>query len=87
MGLANCTVDELRRAHAVHPISAIEVEWSLCARHNEVIPLTASVRLGPGGDSRSQLDSTINFRTLLVSMGRLCDLIRTCGRTIQTAYK
>ena len=36
LGLANCTADELRRAHAVHPISAIELEWSLCARHNEV---------------------------------------------------
>ena len=36
VGLANCTADELRRAHAVQPISAIEVEWSLCARHNEV---------------------------------------------------
>ena len=36
VGLANCTADQLRRAHAVHPVSAIEVEWSLCARHNEV---------------------------------------------------
>ena len=36
VGLADCTADQLRRAHAVHPISAIEVEWSLCARHNEV---------------------------------------------------
>ncbi len=50
VGLANCTADELRRAHAVQPISAIEVEWSLCARHNEVrrcaaacLPLTANV--------------------------------------------
>ena len=43
VGLANCTADELRRAHAVHPISAIEVEWSLCARHNEAssVPLHA----------------------------------------------
>ena len=36
VGLADCTADQLRRAHAVHPVSAIEVEWSLCARHNEV---------------------------------------------------
>ena len=41
VGLANCTADQLRRAHAVHPVTAVEVEWSLCARHNEVISLTA----------------------------------------------
>ena len=29
IGLSECTPDELRRAHKIHPISAIEMEWSL----------------------------------------------------------
>eukprot|EP01034_Spumella_vulgaris_P031791 gene31791-39273_t len=29
IGLSECTPSELRRAHAVHPISAIQMEWSL----------------------------------------------------------
>ncbi len=49
VGLADCTADQLRRAHAVHPVSAIEVEWSLCARHNEVsLPAPLVVSPDPG---------------------------------------
>ncbi len=28
-GLSNVTADELRRAHAVHPVAAVQVEWSM----------------------------------------------------------
>lgn len=28
LGLSECSADTLRRAHAVHPISAVEVEYS-----------------------------------------------------------
>jgi aryl-alcohol dehydrogenase-like predicted oxidoreductase len=28
-GLSNVTADELRRAHAVHPVTAVHVEWSM----------------------------------------------------------
>ena len=46
VGLAGCTADQLRRAHAVHPISAVYVEWSLCARHNEVRLAVKSCEVG-----------------------------------------
>jgi hypothetical protein len=36
IGLSECTADELRRAHAVHPITAIQMEWSLQTRDIEV---------------------------------------------------
>lgn len=28
LGLSEATADELRRAHAMHPISAVQLEWS-----------------------------------------------------------
>jgi aryl-alcohol dehydrogenase-like predicted oxidoreductase len=31
LGLSNATADEVRRAHAAHPISAVQDEYSLCA--------------------------------------------------------
>jgi aryl-alcohol dehydrogenase-like predicted oxidoreductase len=36
VGLSECSVDEVRRAHAIVPISALEIEWSLWERGNEV---------------------------------------------------
>lgn len=48
IGLSEVTADELRRAHAVHPIAAVQSEWSLWSRdvENSVVP--ACVDLGVG---------------------------------------
>ena len=35
LGLSECSADSLRRAHAVHPISAVQTEWSLWSRDPE----------------------------------------------------
>ncbi|KIK64241.1 hypothetical protein GYMLUDRAFT_83540 [Collybiopsis luxurians FD-317 M1] len=35
LGLSECTADDLRRAHAVHPIAALQVEYSPLALHIE----------------------------------------------------
>ena len=35
LGLSECTATDLRRAHAVHPIAAIQVEYSPFALHIE----------------------------------------------------
>ena len=41
LGLSEVTADQLRRAHAVHPIAALESEWSLFSRgvEDEVLPV------------------------------------------------
>jgi diketogulonate reductase-like aldo/keto reductase len=41
IGLSEASADTIRRAHAVHPISAIQIEWSLWSRdvEDEIIPL------------------------------------------------
>jgi len=35
LGLSNITIDEVRRAHAVHPIAAVQQQWSLAQRDAE----------------------------------------------------
>ena len=35
VGLSECTPDQIRQAHAITPVSALEIEWSLWERGNE----------------------------------------------------
>jgi aryl-alcohol dehydrogenase-like predicted oxidoreductase len=46
LGLSEVTADELRTAHAVHPISAVQSEWSLFSRDIERFVVPAAVGLG-----------------------------------------
>jgi aryl-alcohol dehydrogenase-like predicted oxidoreductase len=48
IGLSECTPDELRRAHGVHPITAIQMEWSLQSRdiESEVVPCARELGVG-----------------------------------------
>ncbi|KAG9405643.1 hypothetical protein AC1031_003550 [Aphanomyces cochlioides] len=48
IGLSECTPDELRRAHAVHPITAIQMEWSLQTRDLEEAVVPTARELGVG---------------------------------------
>ncbi|WOL17925.1 hypothetical protein Cni_G26718 [Canna indica] len=44
IGLSEASADTIRRAHAVHPISALQMEWSLWTRkiEKEIVPLCSS---------------------------------------------
>lgn len=46
VGLSECTPDELRRAHAVHRITAIQMEWSLQTRDIESTLVPVARELG-----------------------------------------
>ncbi|KAF3456931.1 hypothetical protein FNV43_RR01585 [Rhamnella rubrinervis] len=48
IGLSEPNVDTIRRAHAVHPITALEMEYSLWTREieNEIIPLCRELGIG-----------------------------------------
>ena len=48
IGLSECTSSELRRAHAVHPITAIQMEYSLFSRDIEKDILPTARELGVG---------------------------------------
>ena len=41
IGLSEASPDTIRRAHAVHPITAVQIEWSLWTRdvEEEIVPL------------------------------------------------
>jgi aryl-alcohol dehydrogenase-like predicted oxidoreductase len=67
LGLSEAAPDTIRRAHAVHPIAAIETEWSLWSRkiEREVFPLSRELGIGvvpysPLG--RGMLTGTITSR-------------------------
>lgn len=48
LGLSEATADEIRRAHAVHPIAAVQTEWSVVSRDVElsVVPTVAALGIG-----------------------------------------
>ncbi|MFJ9756478.1 aldo/keto reductase [Streptomyces sp. NPDC101149] len=48
LGLSESAPDTIRRAHAVHPISAVQTEWSLWSREieREVFPLCRELGIG-----------------------------------------
>lgn len=41
IGLSEASADTIKRAHAVYPITAVQMEWSLWTREieDEIIPL------------------------------------------------
>lgn len=48
LGISEATADQLRRAHATHPISALQSEWSLWTRDLEREVLATARELGIG---------------------------------------
>ncbi|KAF3965179.1 hypothetical protein CMV_010609 [Castanea mollissima] len=48
IGLSEASPDTIRRAHAVHPITAVQMEWSIWTRdiEDEIIPLCRELGIG-----------------------------------------
>jgi aryl-alcohol dehydrogenase-like predicted oxidoreductase len=48
VGLSEASADTIRRAHAVYPITAVQMEWSLWTRdiEEEIIPLCRELGIG-----------------------------------------
>lgn len=75
IGLSECTAAELRRAYAVHPITAIQMEWSLAERSIEASIVPTCRELGVGlvaysPLSRGLLTATVGSREGLVEGDR-----------------
>jgi aryl-alcohol dehydrogenase-like predicted oxidoreductase len=67
IGLSECSVQTLRRAHAVHPVAAVQNEYSLWSREPEHGVLAACRELGVGLVAYSPLGRgflAANFRSL-----------------------
>ena len=48
VGLIEATAEDIRRAHAVHPITAVQLEWSIVTRDAEASVIPACRELGIG---------------------------------------
>ncbi|KAH9754025.1 Aldo ket red domain-containing protein [Citrus sinensis] len=48
IGLSEASPDTIRRAHAVHPVTALQMEWSLWTRaiEDEIVPLCRELGIG-----------------------------------------
>ena len=48
LGLSGASPEEVRRAHALHPVSAVQLEWSLWRRDCEdaLVPLCRDLGIG-----------------------------------------
>ena len=46
IGLSEASIDTIRRAHAIHPITALQMEYSLWTRdiEDEIVPLCRSFK-------------------------------------------
>lgn len=71
LGLSEVTADELRRAHAVHPIAAVQSEWSVWSRDVETNVVPAAADLGVGFVPYSPLGR--GFLTGTIKPGSLSD--------------
>jgi hypothetical protein len=47
LGLSEASASEIRRAHAVHPITAVQIEWSLWVRdvEGEIVPTCRCIHI------------------------------------------
>ncbi|MBS0372678.1 MAG: aldo/keto reductase [Proteobacteria bacterium] len=71
IGLSEVSVDSLRRAHAVHPVAAVQSEYSLWSREPEAGMLAACAELGVGFVAYSPLGRA--FLTGTVDTSTLAD--------------
>ncbi|XP_066387108.1 probable aldo-keto reductase 1 [Miscanthus floridulus] len=48
IGMSEASVDTIRCAHAVHPLTAVQIEWSLWARdiEEDIVPLCRELAIG-----------------------------------------
>jgi aryl-alcohol dehydrogenase-like predicted oxidoreductase len=63
IGLSECSVTDLRRAHKIHPITAIQIEWSLQTRADKTELVKVARELGVGIVCYSPLGRGLLSRT------------------------
>ena len=81
VGLSNVTVDDVRRAHAVHPVLAVQEQWSLASRDVEAM-LPTLAELGVTLIAHSPTGHGVLHRSTDTPLGAaLADVARTHGAT------
>lgn len=81
VGLSNVTVDDIRRAHAVHPVLAVQEQWSLASRDVEAM-LPTLAELGVTLIAHSPTAHGVLHRSTDTPLGSaLAAVARTHGAT------
>jgi aryl-alcohol dehydrogenase-like predicted oxidoreductase len=81
VGLSNVTVDDVRRAHAVHPVLAVQEQWSLASRDVEAM-LPTLAELGVTLIAHSPTGHGVLHRSTDTPLGAaLADVAHTHGAT------
>jgi len=81
VGLSNVTVDDVRRAHAVHPVLAVQGQWSLASRDVEAM-LPTLAELGVTLIAHSPTGHGVLHRSTDTPLGAaLADVAHTHGAT------
>lgn len=81
VGLSNVTVDDVRRAHAVHPVLAVQEQWSLASRDVEAM-LPTLAELGVTLIAHSPTAHGVLHRSTDTPLGSaLAAVARTHGAT------
>lgn len=66
LGLSEATADQIRRAHKIHPVSAVQIEYSLASRivESKILPTTRELGISLVGQLNAQdlafLDETFH---------------------------
>jgi aryl-alcohol dehydrogenase-like predicted oxidoreductase len=60
-GLSERGPEEIRRAHAIVPVTAVEIEWSLLDRRNEVLSVSLCTSEAPEACFKRPPVVTINW--------------------------
>lgn len=83
LGISEASAEEIRRAHAVHPISACQLEWSLWTRdvEAEIVPTLRELGIGivaysPLVDIPSSFQSTVACQAALIAVLQRAELMR-----------
>ncbi len=83
LGLSNVTADDVRRAHAVHPIAALQEQWSLLHRDVEQQLLPAVADLGVVVVAHSPTGHGLLHRS---ETGQIASGVRTTLEEIAAAH-
>jgi hypothetical protein len=67
IGLSEASASTIRRAHAVHPITAVQLEWSLWSRdgEEEIIPTCRYMRFLSSDFPFGHLPNIINCNPII----------------------
>ena len=86
LGISEASAEEIRRAHAVHPISACQLEWSIWTRDVEVGNQLACTQACSGNDG-NDLMAALRTMPSLRAVVEICVTFKSAGSVLLRAVQ